>query len=241
MVFRYRTLFLLIELEEYRAWLALLVRDIGNLDFLAGLVVGNLLLREMCVLPLGDTLGIAVGIDPRIALLLLLFAGLLLFERLGADKLHITLVGVVLQVTGELAAVVQLDLLAFDDTAVFEDADFLHRELGFADFVLDVYLVHRHGHDVVCQTVDADKALFHFPGLWVGKLDCLTEIPGFEKLLLVLFCELVSLERHIESRLVLDEVRHKTECSVRILLKGETGIDGKLLVTELRRHGEKLR
>ena len=116
MVFRDRTLFLLIELEEYRAWLALPVRDVGNLDFLAGLIVGNLLLREMGVLPLGDTLGIAVGIDPRIALLLLLFAGLLLFERLGADKLHITLVGVVLQVTGELSAVVQFDLLAFDNS-----------------------------------------------------------------------------------------------------------------------------
>ncbi len=114
MVFRDRTLLLLIELEEYRAWLALLVRDVGNLDFLAGLIVGNLLLREVGVLPFGDTLGIAVGIDPRIALLLL-FSGLLLLERLGADKLHITLVGVVLQVTGELAAVVQLYLLAFDN------------------------------------------------------------------------------------------------------------------------------
>lgn len=113
-VFRYRTLLLLIELEEYRAWLALLVRDVGNLDFLAGLIVGNLLLREMGVLPFGNPLRVAVGIYPRIALLLL-FAGLFLFERLGADKLHITLVGVVLQVTGELAAVVQLDLLAFDN------------------------------------------------------------------------------------------------------------------------------
>ena len=64
MVFRDRTLLLLIELEEYRAWLALLVCDVGDFDFLAGLVVGNLLLREMGVLPFSDTLGVAVGIDP---------------------------------------------------------------------------------------------------------------------------------------------------------------------------------
>ncbi len=47
------------------------VGDVGDLNLLAGHIVGNLLFREVRVFPLGDASGIALSVNPCIALLFL--------------------------------------------------------------------------------------------------------------------------------------------------------------------------
>ena len=152
--------------------------------------------------------------------MLLLLTGLLLFERLGADELDIALVGIILEVAGEFAPVVQLDFLAVYHTAVFQDTYLLHRKLSLADVVLDKDFIHGHRLDFVGEAVNADQTFLHLPGLGVGKFNDLTEIAGFEKLLLVLLRELVATEGNVKSWLVLDEVRRESETSVWLLLEG---------------------
>ena len=195
----------------------MLVSDIYHLDLFTSHIVGNLLFCEMCRTPLGNTFGVAIRINPCITLLCL--SGLLLFERLRADELDITLVGIILEVAGELAAVVQFDFLAMYHAAVFQDTYLFHRKLGFADVVLYKDFIHRHGLDFVGEAVNADQTFLHLSCHGVGKFHNFAEVAGFEKLLLIFFRELVATEGNIKFGLVLDEVWRKGKTSVGLLLE----------------------
>ncbi len=155
-----------------------------------GEVVSLFLLVKRDMVPLCQTLGVAVGVVPVVfealpglllallpALLCLLCLLLVLLTVLSrVDKGDVTLGGVVLQVGGEFLSVGEFDVLFLDKTAVFEYAYLLHRQIYIGNLLFDKDFIDRDALDLVCEAVYAHEAFMHLSRCGVFEVNCFAEI-----------------------------------------------------------------
>ena len=155
-----------------------------------GEVVSLFLLVERDMVPLIQTLGVAVGVMPVVfealpgllpALLAALLSPLCLLLVLltvlsRVDKGDVTLGCVVLQVGGEFLSVGEFDVLFLDKTAVFEYAYLLHCQIYIGNLLFDKDFIDRYALDLVCEAVYADEAFMHLSCRWVFEVNGFAEI-----------------------------------------------------------------
>ncbi len=235
-----RASLLRVELDVHRGVEALLVGHVLQFHGFARHVVGFLLLGEVHAAPFADGADAAVGVRPRVAALLLVRVGcvfrtlrlfLLIFLCLDGTgrpagsrhELHAALLHVHLQGGDELPAV-----LAFDEFVTHGQTGTQHVLLLLGDFRLAdafryAHLAGRDIRDFVRLAVDADERgddLARFP---VHEVHDPAEVARFAQVLPVIVGELVFLVV-VELLLLADEVRHKADVALAVLLEGEAGV-----------------
>ena len=165
------------------------------------------------------------------------------FLRLGGTgrpagsrhELHAALLHVHLQGGDELPAVLALDEFVAHGQPGTQHVLLLLGDFRLADALRYAHLVCRDIRDFVRLAVDADERgddLARFP---VHEVHDPAEVARFAQVLPVVVGELVFLVL-VEFLLLADEVRHKADVALAVLLEGEAGIQFESLSAEIGRH-----